>query len=161
MKDWYLNFEKIVLENTKECKESDLDFFRVGEYLRNAERINRMASTCPACHALRDQIDEEAHNIKKAIEMPGVERRKTDQIQNELIEHLKKDHGFYPKLYHTYMQSIYWLMGFSVVAFAFAKFFPTTPSIVFYSPAFILGVGIGNLRGRKKDKTIELNNKQL
>ncbi len=161
MSKWYLNFENNLLENIKDCKGNDLRFFRIEEYLRNAERIDTMAEHCAECASIRSKIDAESNNIKKAINEPGKERKALDTIQGELVDHLKKEHGFYPPMYHTYMQSIYWLVGFMVLAFICVQLFKSIPSIIFYSPAFIIGVTIGQIKGSRMDKKIIKNNKQI
>ncbi|MFV0365025.1 MAG: hypothetical protein ACK5JS_00765 [Mangrovibacterium sp.] len=161
MNNWYPDFESRVLEQIKDSKGSDLRFFRIEEYLRNAERIDIMADDCPSCAKLREKMEQQAPNIKQAIDEPGAHRRALDDIQAELNQHLKKAHGFYPPMYHTYMQSIYWLLGFMFAALLAVKIFPRVPSIAFYSPAFVIGVVIGQIKGGKMDRLITKNNKQL
>ncbi|MFV0521623.1 MAG: hypothetical protein ACK5MI_04200 [Mangrovibacterium sp.] len=161
MNNWYKDFETRILEHIKDCKGSDLRFFRIEEYLRNAERIDKMADRCKICASIREKIDNECDNIKKAIDEPGKERKKLDDIQSELINHMKKEHGFYPPMYHTYMQSIYWLVGFMFIAFICTKIFSSIPGVAFYSPAFIIGVTIGQIKGGKMDKNVIKSNKQL
>lgn len=161
MNDWYNSFENQVLESIKDCKGSDLRFFRIEEYLRNAERIDRMASSCKTCTAIRGKMQNEVASIKQAIDEPGKARKTLDNIQDELINHLKKEHGFYPPMYHTYMQSIYWLIGVMTLAFVCTKIFPNIPTVACYSPAFIIGVAIGQIRGSKMDRQVSESNKQL
>ncbi|MFV0553883.1 MAG: hypothetical protein ACK5LR_04180 [Mangrovibacterium sp.] len=157
----YQKFEEQALEQIKDCKGSDLRFFRIEEYLRNAERIDLLAEECPSCANIRKQMEAEVGNLKEAVEQPGKSRKKLDEIQDQLVNHLRKSHGYYPPMYHTYMQSIYWLMGFMLAAFIIVKLFATFNPIAIYSPAFVIGVVIGQVRGSKKDREIQKTGKQL
>ncbi len=161
MGDWYNKFEKKALDDIKDCKGADLRFLRVEEYLRNAERIDDLSSSCKICASIKQKIEDHAEGLKNAINTPGKERKELDYIQDEIINHMRKVHGYYPPQYHRYMQSVYWLCGFMGVAFICTKVFPNIQDVIFYSPAFVIGVVIGQIIGGRKDNKVIKQNKQL
>ncbi len=161
MDNWYKNFEDKVVEEVKDCNAKDIAFFRIEEYLRNAERMSQNSKCCDKCNSFINQMNEELVNIKIAIDKPGAERKKFDYIQNKSIEHLKKEHGYYPAQYFRYTYTLYWLIAFSFIALIFSKIFTNIDSVVFYSPAFVIGITTGQIIGGRKDNKIIRNKKQL
>ncbi|PTN08378.1 hypothetical protein [Mangrovibacterium marinum] len=161
MENWYPGFEKKIVDQLKGSNVKDLRFFRIEEYLRNAERTDAQASSCRACYALRNEIEQTADQVAKAVQQPGAERRRIDSLQSRLSDHLRKEHGFYPPSYHTYLQSVYWTVGFMALAFLLTVLFPEVEKAVFYSPAFAIGVITGQVIGGKKDRKVRDSNKIL
>lgn len=161
MENWYPGFEKKVVDQLKGSNVKDLRFFRIEEYLRNAERTDAHASGCRDCYSFRKEIDELSDDVAKAVQHPGSERRKLDSLQSRLSDHMRKSHGFYPVSYHTYLQSVYWTVGFMALAFLLTLIFPAVEKFVFYSPAFAVGVITGQVIGSKKDRKVRESNKIL
>ena len=161
MENWYPEFEKRLVEQLKGTKESDLRFFRIEEYFRNAERVDQHAADCHECYSFRQQMDQSRDLVARAVQHPGQERRRLDDMQAKINEHMRKSHGFYPPYYHTYMQSIYWTIGLMAVACLLTFVFPDMEKAVFYSPAFAVGVVTGQIIGGKKDRKIRETNKIL
>lgn len=161
MENWYKKFEDKATEKLRGTKQSDLRFFRIEEYFRNAKRVDGFADHCRECAGFRKKIDDSLEQIAEAVHTPGRERKQLDVLQAEINEHLKKTHGFYPPSYHTYMQSIYWTVGFMAGAFLLTHLFPAIDRWVFYSPAFAIGVLIGQLRGSRKDRKVRESDKIL
>lgn len=149
------------MEQLNGARPSDLRFFRIEEYFRNAERVDALAESCAACRAFRDQIDQTADQVVKAVSTPGAERRQLDDLQTRVNDHLRKAHGFFPPHYHTYMQSVYWTVGLMVVAFLLTFVFSGLDKAIFYSPAFAFGVITGQIIGGKKDRKIRESGKIL
>ncbi len=161
MENWYAKFEEQATEALRGTKQSDLRFFRVEEYFRNAKRVDEFAGSCRECYGFRKRIDESVAHIKTAVHTPGRERKQLDQLQSDINEHLKKAHGFFPPNYHTYMQSVYWTIGFMALAYVLTLLFPEIDRVVFYSPAFVIGVFIGQFKGGRKDRKIRESEKIL
>lgn len=161
MENWYPEFEKSLVEQLQQAKAGDLRFFRMEEYFRNAERIDNQAGTCRQCKALRHDMDRSKEEVGKAVSHPGPERRRLDDLQSRINDHLRKSHGFYPPYYHTYMQSIYWTVSLMAIAFILTFIFPALDKAIFYSPAFALGVVTGQIIGGKRDRKIRETNKIL
>jgi len=161
MDNWYPGFEKIVVGQLKSAKESDLRFFRIEEYLRNAERVDRYAHGCRECYTFRTEMEEMKEQVGAAVAYPGRERRKLDGLQSKVNGHMRQVHGYYPPYYHTYMQSVYWTIGFMLAAFLLTYMFTEVDKAVFYSPAFAIGVVIGQIVGGRKDRKIRDSKKIL
>lgn len=161
MENWYPGFEKKVVDQLKGSNIKDLRFFRVEEYLRNAERTDAQASGCRECYSFRQEIDQMSDDVAKAVHSPGAERRKLDSLQSRMNDHMRKAHDFYPPSYHTYLQSVYWTVGFMTLAFLLTLIFPAVEKFVFYSPAFAIGVITGQVIGGKKDRKVRDSDKIL
>ncbi|RKD92740.1 hypothetical protein [Mangrovibacterium diazotrophicum] len=161
MENWYPGFEKKVVGQLQGAKERDLRFFRVEEYLRNAERIDGFAPKCRECYSYRNEMEKMADDVVTAVQTPGKERRELDRIQSGVNDHMRKAHGFYPPYYHTYTQSAYWTLGFMLAAFMLTFAFPSIEKVVFYSPAFAIGVVTGQIIGGRKDRKIRDSEKIL
>lgn len=161
MENWYPGFEKKVVEQLKGAAHRDLRFFRIEEYLRNAERIDGFAGNCRECYSFRSEMDKQKEDVARAVEYPGKERRKLDGLQSKINDHMRKTHGFFPPYYHTYMQSVYWTVGLMFVAFLLTLIFPEVDKVVFYSPAFVIGVITGQVVGGRKDSKIRDSQKNL
>lgn len=161
MENWYPEFEKSLVSQLQQAKPSDLRFFRMEEFFRNAERIGSLAATCRQCESLRLELDQLKSEVGKAVMNPGPERRRLDGLQSRINDHLRKRHGFYPPYYHSYMQSVYWTLSLMALAFVLTYLFPGLDKAVFYSPAFAVGVITGQVIGGKRDRKIRENNKTL
>jgi hypothetical protein len=161
MENWYPGFEKKIVDQLKGSNVKDLRFFRIEEYLRNAGRTDGYASECRECDSFRNEIDQLSDDVAKAVQHPGSERRKLDSLQSRLNDHMRQAHGYYPPSYHTYLQSVYWTVGFMALAFLLTLLFPAVEKVVFYSPAFAIGVITGQVIGGKKDRKVRESDKIL
>lgn len=161
MKNWYPEFEKNLVEQLQQAKAGDLRFFRMEEFFRNAERIGCQAESCRDCEQLRHELEQTKNEVGRAVLEPGPERRRLDDLQSRINDHLRKSHGFYPPYYHAYMQSIYWTLSLMATAFVLTFIFPSIDKAVFYSPAFAIGVVVGQIIGGKRDRKIRESNKIL
>ncbi len=161
MENWYAEFEKQLVEQLKGTELRDLRFFRIEEYLRNAQRVDEQAAKCRECYMIRKEMDELRDAVAKAVHHPGKERRALDKLQSKTNDHMRKVHGFYPTNYHTYLQSVYWTVGLMALAFLLTFVFPELEKAIFYSPAFAVGVIVGQIVGGKKDRKVRESNKVL
>lgn len=161
MENWYPEFEKSLVSQLQQAKAGDLRFFRMEEFFRNAERVDSMALSCHQCDAFRHELEQMKNEVGKAVMVPGPERRRLDDLQSRMNDHLRKAHGFYAPYYHTYMQTIYWTLSLMAVAFTLSYLFPDVDKAIFYSPAFAVGVITGQVIGGKRDRKIRESNKIL
>jgi len=161
MENWYPEFEKRVVGQLQGAQLRDLRFFRIEEYLRNAERVDAGAATCRECYSLRNEMEQLKDDVATAVETPGKERRQLDKLQSRLADHMRKAHGYYPPYYHTYLHSVYWTVGLMGAAFLLTYLFPDIEKAVFYSPAFAIGVVTGQIIGGKKDRKVRESDKLL
>ncbi|WP_163716555.1 hypothetical protein [Mangrovibacterium lignilyticum] len=161
MENWYPGFEKEVVSQLKGSNERDLRFFRIEEYLRNGERVDENAGKCRECYSFRNEMEQMKDEVATAVNHPGKERRKLDKLQSRMNDHMRKEHGFFPPYYHTYMQSVIWTVGCMLVAFLLTLIFPGPEKVVFYSPAFAIGVVTGQVIGGKRDRKVREDKKNL
>jgi len=161
MSDWYSDFEQDVVLKLKGHKRSDLRFFRIDEYLRIAEKVNLLASSCRECHAFRSAMEKQNDLLVKAIDEPGHERRDLDRLQSRLSDHLRRQHGFFPAFYFTYRYSFFLTVILLGIAFLAYLVSPATDIWYFFAPAFVFGVVAGQVGGAKKDRRIRETNRIL
>ncbi len=161
MENWYAEFEKQLVAQLKGSEVRDLRFFRIEEYLRNAQRVDEHAGKCRECYSLRQEMDSQRDSVATAVKHPGKERRALDKLQSKTNDHMRKVHGFYPTNYHTYLQSVYWTVGLMALAFLLTFAFPELEKAIFYSPAFAVGVIVGQVIGGKKDRKVRETEKVL
>lgn len=161
MSDWYAEFENDFFQQLKDAKARDLRFFRVEEYLRNVQRVDAFSSSCRECQSFRHEIEKHKDTVARAVNEPGRERRAFDRLQSGLSEHMKKEHGFYPPYYYTYL----YVAGWSAALLALAVFWwwlvRAADIFVFLAPAFAIGVVTGQVIGGKKDRRVRDENKLL
>jgi len=161
MSDWYHKYEEKVFNLLKNEKNRDIRFFRIEEMLRMAERADKYSLTCKECLSLKNRLDQGEASLKKAVQYPGEERKKLDNLQTEMASHMKKIHGFYPPYYFSYLYSTIGILLFMVIAFIFYLFFPSFSLWNILSVAFSAGVIIGQITGHKKDNHIKREGKML
>ncbi len=161
MSDWYEKLEAQINDQLRDTRDKDLRFFRVEEYLRMTKRVEDFASSCRECNSFKYEIEKTAGDIGVAIASPGKTRRNYDRLMGNLSKHMRKQHGFYPPYYFTYLLAFVYAFGASVGAFIVSLPFVHLDKWFFIVPAFIIGLVLGNLRGAKKDSRIRNSEKLL
>ena len=161
MGSWYTGYETDVVQQLKGTRDRDLRFFRIEEYLRMAERADKFAGSCRECDSFRFQMEKQKGTLAKAVQEPGRERRELDRLQSKMSDHMKRQHGFYPPYYFTYLHSFIWTVLLMCLAFIASLFFPDADSWYFLAPAFAAGVLSGQITGSRKDRKIRADKKNL
>ncbi len=84
---------KIVTEieqQLKGCREKDLRFFRIDEYIRNLRRLSEFEETCEVCRGLLEESEASLGYIRKAIDSPGRNRAALDRLLVKISRHMTR-----------------------------------------------------------------------
>ena len=159
MEDWSKNIAETIRENLKGEKDRDLRFFRIDEFIRNIERTEKFADSCPDCKRNKSDITEVIDKIEEAVKVPGRSRRQLDRVTSRLSSHMMKAHNFYAPYHFTYLYSFFGMVAGLLLGFFGTLIFPTDDWIALII-GFVAGLMGGQYAGNRKDKNIR-RNKQL
>ncbi len=155
--------EKLTLEIDQKLEKSrvqDLRFFRIDEFKRNVERVEKFSSSCADCKRFKTEISESVQNINEAIKTPGRERRGYDRLINRLSKHIRKEHGFYPPFYFSYVYALFGIIGGALLGYLLVLVKPEL-RIEMFSIGISVGLIISYILGSTKDKKIRLQKKLM
>lgn len=161
MSDWNQKIADSLRQELQGINEKDIRFFRVEEYLRMVERVDRFSGECHECHQFLPEIEKQVGSIHQALKTIGKDRRRYDKHLSQLGSHMKKAHGFYPPYYFTYTYSFFFALAAIAFGFLVSFLFPSVSIWFFVVPGFILGLLVAQLYGGSKDAKIRANKKLL
>lgn len=135
-------------------------FYQVERLIRMAEKAEEYKPTCHTCSEKLKQCYDIAENLPDYIETNRQQKRKYEQIFDDLSKHLKIEHQHYP---HNYFASGYTLIGmvsglFSGLLFYFGF---NTDFISTLIIGISAGLTIGWIAGFRKDNSIRNKGKML
>ncbi len=147
---------KIVTEieqQLKGCREKDLRFFRIDEYIRNLRRLSEFEETCEVCRGLLEESEASLGYIRKAIDSPGRNRAALDRLLVKISRHMTRQHLYFPPYYHKYLYSALGLAAGSVVGVFIVLAIPENPW-EFVMAGALVGVIAGQFSGGRKDQMV-------
>lgn len=153
MDNWALKINQKIDGNLEQVREKDLRFFRVDEFKRNISRTGEFSSNCLVCRNQKDDISEASEYLFEAIQVPGKSRRQYDRLISRISKHMRKEHGFYPPFYHSYLYAFFGLLTGGVLGFLLSKIFPLLWETM-YSISFSVFIVATYIAGSIKDKKI-------
>jgi len=148
--------EKTIIKidtSLEKTREKDKRFFRIDEFKRNVSRVDEFTANCPDCNKLKIDIGESVQKIKEAVEVPGNSRRQFDRLISRLSNHMRKEHGFYPPYYFSYVYAFFGILAGSSIGIMLFLIFPVQREILLAS-AISLGVIVSYILGTRKDNII-------
>lgn len=160
MGKWAKNITLEIDQKLEKSRIQDLRFFRIDEFKRNIERVDEFTMTCPDCRRFRTDIDETVQSIDEAVKTPGRERRDYDRLINQLSKHIKKEHGFYPPFYFSYVYALIGMIGGAALGYVLFIIKPDY-RIEMFSIGISVGLIISYILGTIKDKKIRLQKKLM
>ncbi len=159
MKSWSAEQHKQIDTKLKEVNDKDIRFFRIDEFKRNIDRVDKFSVNCPTCKKEQLNISDLVIAIDEAVNVPGKKRREYDRLISRLSKHIQKEHGFYAPFHFTYKYSF-----FGIVAGAILGYLLMQLNAELKLELFCMGFAIGILPiyfwGHQKDKKIR-NKKML
>lgn len=158
MATWADEINSRITKNLEAAREKDIRFFRIDEFKRNVIRVDEFSNTCAFCNRHKVDIAEAVETIREAVEIPGNERRQFDWLISGLADHMKKEHGFYPPYYYSYLYSFFGILTGGVVGFILYKLFPEYGDTSFMA-SFVVGIIATYILGTKKDNRVRKNKK--
>ena len=150
--DWGKGVVAKVDAKLADTRDKEIRFFRIDEFKRNIGRVNDFSSNCGLCHKLKLDIAEVAETIDEAIDVPGVKRREYDRLISRLSIHMRKEHGFYPPFYFSYIYALYGLLGGTSLGYLFWLIIPAYRFEMMgigISAGLIISYILGNIKDRK------------
>jgi hypothetical protein len=160
MGDWSKQVNLRLDEKLTGLKQRDLRFFRIDEFKRNIERVDRFSKNCPACEKEKLNISGIVAKIDEAIQVPGKSRREYDRIISRLSTHMQKVHGFFPPFYFTYLLSFFGMVAGLLLGYLLMIIFPAWDWMML-TLGFVAGLFAGYIWGNRKDGRIRTYKKLM
>jgi hypothetical protein len=160
MGDWSKQVNLRLDEKLTGLKQRDLRFFRIEEFKRNIERVDRFSKNCPACEKEKLNISGIVAKIDEAIQVPGKSRREYDRIISRLSTHMQKVHGFFPPFYFTYLLSFFGMVAGLLLGYLLMIIFPAWDWMML-TLGFVAGLFAGYIWGNRKDGKIRTYKKLM
>ncbi|MEE4285644.1 MAG: hypothetical protein V2I31_05830 [Mariniphaga sp.] len=160
MGDWSKQVNLRLDEKLTGLKQRDLRFFRIEEFKRNIERVDRFSKNCPACEKEKLNISGIVAKIDEAIQVPGKSRREYDRIISRLSTHMQKVHGFFPPFYFTYLLSFFGMVAGLLLGYLLMIIFPAWDWMML-TLGFVAGLFAGYIWGNRKDGRIRTYKKLM
>ncbi len=142
------------------CREKDLRFFRIDEYIRNIRRLDEFEETCEGCRALQKETEASLVYIRKAVDSPGKNRAALDRLMAKLARHMTRHHHFFPPYYHKYLHSALGLAIGSLAGVLVVLSIPGNPW-EFVMAGALVGIIAGQVTGGSKDRVIRAENRLM
>ncbi|MBN2634681.1 MAG: hypothetical protein JXR61_00320 [Prolixibacteraceae bacterium] len=158
--NWDNEINAKVDENLAETNEKDLRFFRIAEFKRNISRVNKYSNSCSFCSKYKIDIEDAVKSINEAINMPGKERRSYDRLISSLSAHMRKEHGFYPPYYFSYLISFYGIVSGIFLGYLLVVFVPGDSEAMFIT-GFSVCLIAGYVWGSRKDSKIRFEKRLM
>jgi hypothetical protein len=160
MGDWSKQVNLRLDEKLTGLKQRDLRFFRIEEFKRNIERVDRFSKNCPACEKEKLNISGIVAKIDEAIQVRGKSRREYDRIISRLSTHMQKVHGFFPPFYFTYLLSFFGMVAGLLLGYLLMIIFPAWDWMML-TLGFVAGLFAGYIWGNRKDGRIRTYKKLM
>ncbi len=159
-KSWGKGMILKIDESLTNAREKDIRFFRVDEFKRNVERVNDFSTSCGYCNQQKIDISEVVETIAEAIDVPGGKRRSYDRLISRLSIHMRKEHGFFPPFYFSYLFSFYGVAAGAFLGYLMFLLVPADSEAMF-SIGFAVCLVVGYIWGSRKDQKIRLKEKLM
>lgn len=140
-------------QQLKGCREKDLRFFRIDEYIRNIRRLGEFEAACPACRGLLHETEQSLFDLRTAIESPGKKRASLDRLMVKLSGHMSKAHGYFPPYYYRYIHSAIGLAAGTLSGVLMVLAIAGHPW-EFVMAGSLVGIIAGQITGGRKDSVI-------
>ena len=158
MGNWAEETNQKIDSSLKDVKDKDIRFFRIDEFKRNIIRTGNFSSKCGYCQKQKIDINESVANIFEAIQEPGKSRRAYDRLISRLSIHMRKEHGYYPPFYFSYLLAFFGLLAGLLSGFILSLLFPGLKEVM-YSIAFVVFIVTSYIFGSIKDRKIRTKNR--
>lgn len=158
--DWGSEMIINVEKNLVNAKDKDIRFFRVDEFKRNVKRVDGFSASCGFCNKQKIDIADAVENIAESIDVPGEKRRSYDRLISRLSVHVRKEHGFYPPFYYSYLYSFYGFVAGIFIGYLMFLFIPANPEAMF-STGFASSLLVSYIWGSRKDNKIRFEKRLM
>ena len=158
LKVWSKTIKNKIDEQIDDIYKRDYKFYKIDRLERIAEHIDVFSHECEECEAFKTDIKDIAERLSEYLKGVPQLRSEYEKRNEKIVNHLQKKHKL---AYKEYYASSYSFLGFAIgsAIFGGVMWFINSNFIV---PAvlmgFALGLIIGRILGKKKDKKIEENN---
>ena len=153
MESWASKKSNTIDEKLKGIRDKDIRFYRIDEFKRNIIRVDQFSTSCSFCDQQKISISESVDKIDDAVKVPGNSRRDYDRLISRLSKHIKKEHGFYPPYYFSYLFAFIGVVGGLLLGYILMQFYPHI-WIEMLSVGFMVGLIPAYVWGFIKDSKI-------
>jgi len=150
--DWLLQVSDSISQNENLLHKKDIAFYQFGKIEIIAKITNKHLDACEICNQNKNTVLDLMANAPEYLNKGISERRTFDQKLEEIKDHLRKKHQFYP---NTYFSSLYTFLGMVcgiLLAIALSYIFLNAFFRFFILVGFVIGTISGRIWGNIKDK---------
>ena len=158
---WLNETEDLFRENLKGIHEKDIRFYRLEEFWRNIQRLDKFSNDCPVCKKMHSEVRETIAGMNYAVMHPGKKRRRFDRALSTLASHMTEEHGFLPPYYFTYRWSALGMPAGALVGALIDLVLFHGHKWGFIVGGTIIGLLIGYVLGGRKDNDMRARKKLL
>jgi hypothetical protein len=141
MGNWAEEVNLKIDKSLESAKDKDIRFYRIDEFKRNIERVHEFSTQCSFCQKQKISINDAAKTIQEAVEVPGKIRREYDRLISRLSVHMRKEHGFYPPFYFSYLYAFFGFLGGLIFGFLLSLIFPRLKEVMYSASLVVFIVG--------------------
>ena len=158
---WYKKLEIKTLEENEKLYKNDFKFFQVETFLKAAKKADSFSEKCDNCKIHKDTSEEIAENLQSYLKGDFKSRKDYEKRLTAITNHLKKAHQIYPEQYFISLYSLFGVVG--GLAFGALVAYLTIPGFIKQTMlfGFVLGLLIGRILGKRKEKINKINKKIL
>lgn len=153
MEKWATKINSKIDSNLETVREKDIRFFRVDEFKRNIIRVDEFSANCAFCQERKIDISEVTETIFESIDVPGSSRRNYDRLISRLSVHMRKEHGFFPPFYFSYLYAFLGFIGGFILGYLLYLIFPELKETMF-AIGFMICIVAAYILGSGKDRKI-------
>ena len=158
---WYKKIEKTIIEENEKLYKNDFKFYQVESFLKIAKKVDQFAPNCKTCNNSKAEAEELAENLFEYLKGDVSSRRKYEKKLDAMNKHLRKEHSIYPKQYFISLYSLIGVVSGLLLGALIALL--TIPGFMKQSLlfGFVVGLFVGRIWGKIKDKNLEKGNMVL
>jgi len=155
---WSKTIKNKIDDQIDDIYKRDYKFYKIDRLERIAEHIDDFSTECEECKAYKKEIEGITERLSEYLKGIPQLRSEYEKRNEKIVKHLQKKHKL---AYKEYYASSYSFLGFvsGSVLFGGIMWF-INPNFVFPTilMGFAIGLIVGRIIGKKKDKENEQNN---
>lgn len=155
LKTWSTGVKRNIESKREKIYKRDFKFFKIDRLIRIADRIDEFSNTCKDCENYKKEIEQITEKLPEYINGYPRQRSEYEKRSEVLVKHLKEKHNLVQAEYYSAVYSLAGLSGGLILAGGiFYLIHPGFFKIGILS-GFTLGIIIGRILGKRKDRQIK------
>lgn len=158
LKVWSKTIKNKIDEHIDDIYKRDYKFYKIDRLERIAEHIDNFSQNCEECKAFKPEVEDIAERLSEYLQGIPQLRSEYEKRNEEIVKHLQKKHNLAYKEYYASSYSFIGFMAGSIFFGGIMWFINPNFIVPTLLMGFAVGIIIGRVLGKKKDKENEQNN---